>query len=309
MDDVTNPEQEVMTEDQLIDGIADLLEEPNEENAVVEGEEAKEEDEKAEEDEPKEEEKPEETEADFLELERLGQVKKVSKEEAKKLAQMGWDYTEKTQELSIRAKAVDRAQEEALQIAQEAHEYGMIFSKVIQVDGQLEQYKQVDWDTWSDNDPAAAQKAYFQFQKLKDLRQELHAQANQKAEQLRHAKQQKEAKLLQEGQVRLSEEFKDWGAQKQKEFIDYGLKIGAREDTLARLNDPALIIALNKARLYDELQSKKTLADKRVQSLPKVIKPGAAQPVSKKQASQDKLKRFKRSGSQEDAMEYLMDIL
>lgn len=310
MEEMTNPESEVMSEDQIIDGIADLLEpkeEADEDNAAVEGEDAKEEDEEVT-DEEKEEETEEEEEQTF-EIIHNGEKKALKQAELIELAQKGFDYTTKSQENAIERKAVEQAKQQVFQMMQASEQNAKDYAQVIALTSQIKQYEQIDWDTWSDNDPTEAQKAHRKYTELEKSRNALANKVSRQREQLNYEQQQHHAKLLEEGQAKLQEKLKDWNPQKQKEVIDYALSLGAREDTLAELIDPAIVIALHKAKLYDSLQSKKTQANKRVQDLPKVIKPGAAQPVSKKQASQDKLKRFKRTGSQDDAIDYLVDIL
>ena len=122
---------------------------------------------------------------------------------------------------------------------------------------------------------------FTEYQKAKDVFEQRRTALDQVKEQVSGQL----AQLLQP-QPLTQEQVEDVRAQMVKEIpeldtdearqqlAEYALSLGYTRDELALNADARLYIMAEKARRYDELQGKKDVAKKKVQEIPKVIKPG-----------------------------------
>jgi len=215
---------------------------------------------------------PEPKEADDeIEIEREGKKFKLPKALESELL-MQADYTRKTQELAAErnALAVERQQFQALSQAEVAAQ-----AQIIAIDQTLAEYQRVDWDAWEDQDPQAAQKAWRQFQTLQGNRQAAVNQYGQAQQQRTLHEQQETAKRMQQGQQHLAREIPGWNEDKAKTLLDYGQKtLGFSRAELDAIDDPRMIVALNKAFERDQAASKQ-------KTVQKVQQQQAVQPAAK----------------------------
>lgn len=105
---------------------------------------------------------------DYLELDRHGEKRKVSKEEAKRLAQQGWDYGQNQEALKA-----DRAHVESMKqaIAVKAQLTPQVIdaAATVKMYGQaLQQYQGVNWMQESQTDPIGYTQKRAQFDMLKE---------------------------------------------------------------------------------------------------------------------------------------------
>lgn len=297
---------EASLEDRVIAAMG--LEEPKEaeESADEIADEAVEEIEESEEaeeaDEVETEEEPE------FEIVHAGEKKRVKQSELVELAQKGVDYTKKTEEVAASRREVEAEKAALIQRAKDNEQYILDYAKVVSLDAEVKQYDGVDWDKLTDEDPVEAQKHYRRYQEKKQERNQLAAQVNYKRQQQLTEQQQVNAKLVQQGQAKLEAEIKDWGPQKREALQAYGKQLGMRDETIDAINDAAIVVALHKAQLYDQLQTKKPQNYKRLEALPKVVKPGAKSGPADHLVSEAR-KQFKQTGSVNDAARYYAKLL
>lgn len=249
----------------------------------------------------------EEAEPEF-EITHAGEQKRVKQSELIELAQKGYDATKKWEEAANERKAVEAEKAALIQKAQENEQYILDYAKVVALDAEVKQYEGVDWDKLTDDDPVEAQKHYRRYQEKLRERNHLAAQVNYKRQQQLTEQQQLTAKLVQQGQAKLEAEIKDWGPQKREALQAYGKQLGMSDETINAINDPAIVIALHKAQMYDQLQTKKPQNDKRLEALPKVVKPGAKSGPADHLVSEAR-KQFKQTGSVKDAARYYAKLL
>lgn len=249
----------------------------------------------------------EEAEPEF-EITHAGEQKRVKQSELIELAQKGYDATKKWEEAANERKAVEAEKAALIQRAKDNEQYILDYAKVVALDAEVKQYEGVDWDKLTDDDPVEAQKHYRRYQEKLRERNHLAAQVNYKRQQQLTEQQQLTAKLVQQGQAKLEAEIKDWGPQKREALQAYGKQLGMSDETINAINDPAIVIALHKAQMYDQLQTKKPQNDKRLESLPKVVKPGAKSGPADHLISEAR-KQFKQTGSVKDAARYYAKLL
>ena len=166
------------------------------------------------------------------------------------------DYTRKTQEVAEQRKAIEQ---HAMQVRQELEVQQRNIenhAKLVSIDQTLKQFENVDWQAYSDQDPVAAQKSWFQYQQMQQSRNDLTQQISQQEQQRQFQTQQQIARQLEEGHKELAREIKGWSPEKAKEIKSYALKAGFDEAQLSQLTDPKAVKMLHKAFLYDQMMSK-----------------------------------------------------
>jgi hypothetical protein len=235
----------------------------------------------------------------FLELDRKGEKRKVSKEEAVRLAQQGWDYSTNQERLKAERDAL--AQEKAAIQAK-----AQITPRVIEAAGTvkyfenaLQQYQNVDWPTLARTlQPQEYMAAQAEFQKLKDGYQHAIAQFNGTASEL-----QKTDRAITEAELRQNfakvledaPELRDpkrYQAEADR-ISGYLRGRGLSEQEIQGLSDARLFGVARDAMRYREALKARA---ERQQSSP-ALKPGAppprANPETRKQELVTKLHRAK----------------
>lgn len=211
-----------------------------------------------------------EPEDDSEEIEHEGQKFRIPKA-LKDGFLMQSDYTRKTQALSTERQAFESERTAFRQMGQAEID---AYADVVAIDKTLEQYKQIDWRTWYDQDPAAAQAARFEFDDLKDRRQSA-AQTYGTAQQQRQVQEQQEtAKRTQQGQERLARDIPGWNQEKALVLLDFGLKTyGFSRAELDAIDDPRVVLALHDA--MEHRKSKQTAATVKKVEQQQAVRPAA----------------------------------
>ena len=161
---------------------------------------------------------------------------------------------------------------------------------------------QAYWDNLYENDP------------LEYVRQRDTERDNQDKMQ---AVQQEQLRLKQERlvkeQARLIELIPEWKdpeveSREKAALVTYARERGWTDAELANADDSRYVELMRKAYLYDNLQSGKPIAKKKVKTAPKMVKSG--QPKSKADSATDRKRKafdnLRKKGSKEAAVEYLL---
>lgn len=214
----------------------------------------------------------EEVELDDLKL-------KVPKDQAQKLKDAFLrqaDYTRKTQEVAELRKAVE-AERQSLHQSSEAEIAAL--ASVRGIDQQLQYFGRIDWTTWEQQDPFAAQTGWREFQQLKDARAQTAGQYSQLVQQRTLATQQETAKRIEEGRAVLAREIPGWGPEKAESLLStattaYKFSRSEAEETIT---DPRLMMVLNDAAQWRAHQAKQTKVQRHTAA--QAVEP-AAKPVA-----------------------------
>lgn len=216
-----------------------------------------------------------------LKLIHNGEEVEVDIAEAKNLAQMGYDYTKKTQEVAEQRKQVEakaqaiKAQEQNLQ--EQARLQAAFIKEIGRVEAlseQLSQYDALDWQALSDTDPVQVQKLWIQRQQLEAKRTQAVNEIQQKQAQLQQQSALQQQARLAEAQAELLKAFPKWNADMAKELRAAGREYGFSEQELSNVTDPRTVRLLADASAYRKLQATKGNVEKKVQEKPQVVKPG-----------------------------------
>lgn len=175
------------------------------------------------------------------------------------------DYTQKTQAVAAERKAVEAEREQVRQQAEQSQQYIKEVAKVHAIDDQLEQYKALDWNALSDEDPAGAQKLHFQYQALQAKRHEAAQAVAQKQHEHALNEQQVTAKQLQEAEAYVQREIPGWTNERATQVNAYASSIGVKMDQgFARMvmQNPAILKVLDAAEKFDQLVKKQAAKPK-----------------------------------------------
>lgn len=170
----------------------------------------------------------------------------------------------------------------------------------------LADYKQIDWNSLNQTDPARYAALQIDYQnRLAGIKGQLQQidQAQQEQTRLAHEAQAKRLPEEFEKTLAAIPEWRDEGKRKdgQKKILDYARKLGFSDAELS-ITDHRQIVALHKAALYDALQASKPEALKKVRAAPVMAKPGARRDTTPQSlANQAATDAFKRNPRDEDA--------
>ena len=239
-----------------------------------------------------------------------GEERNVTADELVKSYQLEQAAQKRMQEAASERK---QAEAERQAIAQQREQYEQalnVLSQQLTVQEPTQEY----WEQLYKEDPLEYVK---QRDAIRDRKEHL-AKVQQEQMRVQQEKHQEMMRAHQEHlaneQKRLLERIPEWrneetATREKQAVIQYAQRIGFTEQELQNASDSRAIETLRKAYLYDELMAKKPVAKKKVAKAPKVTKAG--KPTSKAQVSANRksqaLNRLKKTGSKEDAVNYLLE--
>ncbi len=171
------------------------------------------------------------------------------------------DYTRKTQEVAETRKQIEAEREQVKQAAAQQQQFIKEIAKVHAIDDQLEQYKALDWNKLSDEDPVSAQKLHFQFQALQQQRNQAAEAVAQKQNEHALNEQQATAKQVQEAEAYVQREIQGWTPERGAVVNDYIQAQGVKLDQAtakAIFANPALIKIFDQAEKFGQLLKKQS---------------------------------------------------
>lgn len=244
-----------------------------------------------------------------LKLKRGEEEVEVDIEEAKNLAQMGYDYTKKTQEVAEQRKAIEmhaqalKAQEQTFnQMVESQQAFIKDYAKLESLSDQIAQFESVDWNALSDSDPVQAQKLFIQYQNLNTKRTQMGQEIQQKFSQLQQQRNQNTALRLEQERVELLKAFPDWNQERASELRNTAKHYGFNDDEVSGISDSRMVKVLADAAAYRKLQEQKASVTKKVADKPAVVKPGAKDTNAVARSKHSEMRQtLKKSGRYEDA--------
>lgn len=171
---------------------------------------------------------------DFEDVEWEGKSFKAPKG-AKSAMMMHSDYTQKTQGLAAERKAWASSIEANRAFTKDV-------GRLMHLNDQLQQYEQVDWQAWHANNPQAAQNAHFNYQTLRDQRDQLWRGIESRSQQESAQAEQAFATHMSQETAALSKPDSSYGwdgkftPERQAELNTFAKSIGYSDEALARVN-------------------------------------------------------------------------
>ena len=190
------------------------------------------------------------------------------------------DYTRKTQGLAEGRKAVEAREAAAHQLGALNESYLNDLADMRAAHKEEARYQAVDWVAWGNQDPAAAQAAFFQYQKAKTDREQISARVNHQASQLHQQRglyQQQEAakreqdlaKRVQESEAALASDDKTWTQTRSAELVAYMQKqYGIDGEDFKSLISPKFVRLMR-----DAMTGRKALTTATAKPPPEPVKP------------------------------------
>lgn len=224
-------------------------------------------------------------------------VPKDKAEAVQKAALRQADYSRKMNEVAAKEKQAEQRLERAEMLATGIGKMADVKAQLTAIEHQVKQYEGINWQQLRATDigqyaalmaemnnlVSRKAQAEFSVQRVEDEISAAHvATFNESRSEMTKA---------------LQKEFKDW-AKSSDEICNFAFSKGVKQETLAKLTDPAMVVLLDKARKYDALQESKVALRAKVQDAPKVLKPGAPRPIN---AKTDAMARLRKSNSLDDA--------
>jgi hypothetical protein len=224
-------------------------------------------------------------------------------EEVIALAQQGFDYTKKTQEVAEQRKALEdyaqavKAQEQAFQQQVQLNQALMgDVAQLTAIDQQLAAYNDVNWQQLSDTDFVEAQKLFFTYNQLQTQRANLAQQFEAKQQQFLQAQQQSLAQRIEQGKAVLSKEIPNWSRETSQAIITTGKEYGFTDDELSAIVDPRHVKVLHDAMQWRKLSQAKPL-----------VKPSADQAKNKASANVKQTREALRKTGNSDYAKQLIE--
>jgi len=258
-------------------------------------------------DEPADSDDTEATEADpeaeedaeaLAEVEYEGKTYKVPPELEKAILRQS-DYSRAMNEVSAKEKAYTQRLEQIETITEGADKYAEALSGVRMIEAQLAQFEGIDWQQIGEQNPGEAARLAVRQLQLQQALDKASTNAKSIGQSLAETRERLRNEARGDMFKALSKSLKGWGDEMGAKLTEYATKNGVNVKTLQDLTDPGVVIALDKARKYDELQASKTAIKAKVQSAPQVTKPGA--PRGKPDAKNEAMARLRKSNSIDDA--------
>lgn len=270
-----------------------LPQEPNDDEAEPDDEPADDSDAEADEADPADDEPAEE----LVEVEFEGKTHKVAPELQKALLRQA-DYSRKMNDVTAKEKVFTDGIARAETLAESAEKYAEAIAGVRMIEANLQSLDGIDIEALSRTDPNEASRvAVRQMTLQRQLNtalgkaQEVGQSINRERGELFNAARAEMDKALQK-------DLKGWGDDLGAKLTKYAAERGMRGETLGKLTDPAMVIALDKARRYDELQASKADLKGKVKDVPRVVKPGQPRRVDTRA---DAMTAHRKSNSLESA--------
>lgn len=246
---------------------------------------------------------------EYLDLTYNGEQLKKTKAEVLELAQKGFDYTQKTQQLADQRKQVEAAVAAAKQQMELHSAITDTLAEAKAIERQLADYEKIDWDYFMQHEPVRYMQLDRQFRQLQAERQQKYAEANHKAGQFQAAHQAQQQEVLAREYQALLNAVPEWRdtakymAEREQvgAFARSTYNLTEEEFAIVNSNHKGVLMARD-AMAYRQLMAKKPEVQNKVAAAPKPVKPGA-QPQRNPKAEQyaQMRERAKKSGRTEDA--------
>ena len=257
---------------------------------------------------------PQPSAVDEFEIVHNGQQRKLSREETIRLAQQGFDYSQKMHAVGEAERAIARRMESVQQLEQMQNALAPDLAQVKAVESQLAQWQNVNWVQLATDNPMEYPKYRAQYDQLVNAYQMAVGQFQGKFQAVQRQKQQVYTQALEQQRTKLLDLMPEWkdpakyetGA---KEVRDYLIRKGVDEKSVEALSDAVAVAIAADAAAYDRLKRAKSEKSKQLKTVPPVTRPGAAQTSAQvngeKQAAL--AQRLRKTGDVKDAAALLLN--
>ncbi len=181
------------------------------------------------------------------------------------------DYTTKTQELADKGRALDSDRETFNQQAQTHRDSIQDFGALAHTDKLLEDFRKVDFQQLQTEDPDQANQLNFQFQRLRDERQQIVERIQQREYSTRVQAERANANRKNQLTATLAREIPNYSPEVHGQMDQIAVDVGFKPEEIAAYADPRHYKVLQLAMIGAEVLKRKRAAT--TQPAPKLVKP------------------------------------
>lgn len=246
-------------------------------------------------------------EAELFELELDVDGKKEAKRLSLSELQKGYlrqqDYTRKTQEVARARAEAEAAVQQQIQQAQQAYQQQLMVVRQALIAQAAPELQNVDWNKLANEDPAEFVRLSAKAQQVQTSLQAVDAEMRQHAQQRQQHMQQALAQVVQESVQVLRNDIPEWSDTKYRDLMKAGIdEYGFTQEEIGNVYDARVIKMLHDAAQWRQLQKAKPAVEKKLVTVPKVLKPGTQnQQVNPAQKGlQEANTRLRKSGKPDD---------
>ena len=204
------------------------------------------------------------------------------------------DYSRKMNEVSAKEKQATQLLDTAEKMRQGAEKFADVLANIRMMDQQIKQYEGLDWQKLRADDPGQYAAYAADLQTLKLDKQRVEMQGRQVAHEVEQSTGAAIQAKREEMFTSLKKSLPGWSNEMGEKITEYAVASGMAFETLSKLTDPAVVVALEKARKFDALQKSKTDLKAKVKDGPPVLKPGMRQaPKNTVDESMAQLRKFR----------------
>lgn len=187
------------------------------------------------------------------------------------------DYTRKTQEAAAIRRELEQQREAVAQQAQQSDEEIQARGQLWQVNQQLEQYAQVNWEAWEQQDPIDAQRGWRTYQQLKEASAKAESFISQRANERTQTAQRETATRIEQTREYAQKNIKGWTPEIDAKITQYAASRFTPEQLRAAINPEVYQL------LYEGWVGKQALTKQPASTTPKPA-PAPLQTVQARQA-------------------------
>lgn len=249
-------------------------------------------------------------EAKFIEVEEVlpgGEkaVNKYSLNELKAQRMMQADYSRKTAELAQQRKAIEDKTAQAL--AAERQNYLTTLKTLHQtvITAAAPELQNVNWNSLAQENPAEYVRLSNRAREVQQTLQALQQEQDKVIQQQNAERERQRQIVIEEAKSKIREAIPEWNDELYQQVLKTAVQIGYTPQEAAQLYDPRVITALHRLSKSTSAAEQKPMIEKKLVSVPKVVKPGAR--VTNK--AQTELNAAKQRLSQTGSIDDLADVM
>lgn len=246
-----------------------------------------------------------EPEEELAEVEISGKTYKVPKELQKGYLRQA-DYSRQMNEVQAEKRAYVERLAQVDAVAEGASKLAESLAVVKGIEAQLAQLDAVDWSALEAQDLGRANAMALRQLKLQQQLAQASAAADGVSKEVQANRASLMAKAKGDMDAALRKDLKGWGDDLGAKLTTYATSNGVQLKTLQELTDPGVVIALNKAKQWDDLQASKAAIKGKGQAAPPVTKPGT--PRAPTNAKAEAMKKHRSDGSVDSAAAAFMAL-
>jgi hypothetical protein len=245
-----------------------------------------------------------------------GQQHKLNREETIRLAQQGFDYTQKTQALAENARQASERLQRIAELEQVLPAVSSDLATVKAFEAQLQGFQNVDWVKLATDDPLEYPRVRAQYDQLVNgyraayqQYQDKGAAVNQQLGRLKAEQLQQEAAMLPQIMPAWKDPAKLEAARTEMQQYLQSLGLDVKAVSSKYLDSAFAMKTLWQSIQYERLQKAKTEKVKQLRQASPVVRPGASQPAANSGAERERkaVERLRKTGDLTDAAAVLLN--